>query len=259
MVDAKIIDVMETQKNCMDLLINVFINEIEKLNITNDDKLKKTKYIIQKIPEDLNLVMFLINEKSDPINASTILRTTFENMMYIFNVCLDEKIIDSFKIEPYKLRKNVNERYSELFDVNYFNVFIDEYYSFLCKIVHPTYVKEIFSYIHEDSDFYIAFSCLIEYLAGTLSYMYLCFLNKRLNQKQLTDDKESFELIAMNGVYIAIILTYTINESATLKKLFENFLEYNRDNIKKATQISNDLKEILPRMEKELANIINKH
>ena len=83
-VTSKFIKRMNDYKKCMRILNcanYVYLDEIDKFEFKKISKYKKSKNLYNKITHDFQLANELI-DKQDLLNAATILRTLYENIIY---------------------------------------------------------------------------------------------------------------------------------------------------------------------------------
>ena len=87
----------------------IFLEEINNFIFTKISKYNKSKFIYQKIYNDFILINSLIDNK-DFFNSATILRSTYENIMYIIASSYDDNIEIKINTNPKRLRKTVKEK-----------------------------------------------------------------------------------------------------------------------------------------------------
>ena len=94
-------------KKCMKVLEcahRIYIDEIDNFEFKKISKYNKSRNMYNKISADFNVVNDLI-EKEDLFNAATVLRTLYENIIYIIATSYDKKMIVTLDTTPKELRK----------------------------------------------------------------------------------------------------------------------------------------------------------
>ena len=162
---------------------HVFLDEIENFEFKKISKYNKSKNLYNKITYDFKLVNELI-DKQDLLNAATVLRTLYENIIYIIAKSYDKEINITLDTEPWRLRgileSNCTNIFTEYFEKEDFN----EIYKYLCKIVHPCSMKELFSYMSKTIKYKNYLLSNLKYIMLVIEYMYLNFLNKKIGNKK---------------------------------------------------------------------------
>lgn len=157
----------------------VFISRISHIDFKHISRYKNAKEIFMRIKKDLVYVNELL-EKEEVINSATILRTTYENIIYIIATSFDINLKVTLDNPPYQFRevleKNCNKIFSENIDKNNFN----DIYRFLCKIVHPCSLKECLTYIDNNKIYKKYVLNNIKYAMLMIEYIYLDFYNKKI-------------------------------------------------------------------------------
>ncbi len=108
---------MNDYKKCMKLLNcanYVFIDEIDCFEFKKISKYTKSKPTYEKVKADFKLINELIN-RQDLLNAATVLRTLYENIIYIIATSYDKKIKITLDTSPEELRKVLVENCSSIF------------------------------------------------------------------------------------------------------------------------------------------------
>ncbi len=92
----------------------VYLDEIRKFKFSMISKYYNSIYIYDEILKDFNIINELIIKK-DIFNAIAILRTTYENIIYIIATSYDKKIIINENTMPGKLREIVENNCDKIF------------------------------------------------------------------------------------------------------------------------------------------------
>lgn len=81
----------ETILRFFDLANHIFLDQIESIDYKNISDYSNAEYAIKRVPAEFKLVVELI-ERQDLISAATVLRETFENIIYIIATSYDKNI-----------------------------------------------------------------------------------------------------------------------------------------------------------------------
>lgn len=198
----------------------IFIDEIKSFNFKNVSGYSKSKPIYDKIVNDFNLVKDLI-EKKDVLNAAVILRTTYENIIYIIATAYNTEIKISLSTDINELRDVLKKNCAAIFP-NFFQPddFNDLYYRPLSKLVHATSLKEIIAYFNKSIKYRDYILVNLKYIMLVIEYMYLCFLNKKIGNQE---SKLDLNLINYCSFVNFININYFLNDikdKQNLKKFF---------------------------------------
>ncbi len=135
-----------------------------KLEITVDEKI-----IIENICDSLNVVNMLI-KKNNYIEALAIIRNIFEECLVCLAINSDDELYSSFikfyqirnkqeriMLKPASIRENASNIIKNFFketNLNWYdwNKKFDEYYDWLCEIVHPSIFKNFIFSIFKEVD-----------------------------------------------------------------------------------------------------------
>lgn len=204
----------------------VYLNRISEISFRRISRYKNAKEIFAKIYNDLCFVNELL-EKQNIINSSTILRTTYENIIYIIATSYDVNLKVDIKSSPSQFRKVLEDNCEKIFTENIEKEMFNDIYSFLCKIVHPCSLKECVTYIDNNRIYKKYVLNNIKYAMLMIEYIYLDFYNKKLNIKDELCDSLSdvldyvyfFNLIQFGKIIKkdkSIVKKYFLNDSSNL-------------------------------------------
>ena len=142
---------MNDYKKCMKLLNcanYVFSDEIDCFELKKISKYTKSKPTYEKVKVDFELVNELIN-RQDLLNAATVLRTLYENIIYIIATSYDKEIKITLNKSSRELRKVLVENCSLIFTDYFEPEDFNNIYKYLSKIIHPCSLKELVSYMNK--------------------------------------------------------------------------------------------------------------
>ncbi len=233
---------MNDYKKCMRLLNcanYVYLEEIKKFEFKKISKYNKSKHLYNKITKDFKLVNKLIDEQ-DLLNAATILRTLYENIIYIVATSYDKTININLDIHPKQLRQiledNCSTLFTEYFEADDFN----EVYRSLCKIVHPSSMKELLSYMNNTIKYKKYLLSNLKYIMLIIEYMYLNFLNKKVGNEESKLDLNFINL----STYVNLMnVTFFINDVKNSKSFIKKYFYYDTNN-KYVTENQERFKEV---------------
>lgn len=233
---------MNDYKNCMKILNcanYVYLDEIDNFEFKKISKYNKSKALYNKITYDFRLVNELI-DKQDLLNAATILRTLYENIIYIIAKSYDKKINITLNTEPRRLREilenNCQEIFTEYFEKEAFN----EIYKYLCKIVHPSSMKELLSHMSKTAKYKNYLLNNLKYIMLVIEYMYLNFLNKKIGNEESKFDLNFIDI----STYVNLInIIYFISEVKDSQSFIKRYFYYDTKN-KYITDNQEKLKEV---------------
>lgn len=233
---------MNDYKKCMRILNcanYVYLDKIDNFEFRKISKYNKSKDLYNKITGDFKLVNELI-DRQDLLNAATVLRTTYENIIYIIAKSYDKKINITLNTLPRDLRPiledNCNEIFTDYFDKEDFN----EIYKYLCKIVHPSSLKELLSYMSKTIKYKNYLLSNLKYIMLVIEYMYLNFLNKKVGNEESKFDLNFIDL----STYVNLMnVSYFINDVKDSKSFIKRFFYYDTNN-KYITDNQEVLKEV---------------
>lgn len=233
---------MNDYKKCMRILNcanHVYLDEIDNFEFKKISKYNKSKNLYNKITCDFKLVNELI-EKQDLLNAATVLRTLYENIIYIIAKSYDKEINITLDTEPWRLREvlesNCANIFTEYFEKEDFNAI----YKYLCKIVHPCSMKELLSYMSKTIKYKNYLLSNLKYTMLVIEYMYLNFLNKKVGNQESKFDLNFIDL----STYVNLInVSYFINDVKDSKSFIKRYFYYDTNN-KYITENQEKLKEV---------------
>ena len=233
---------MNDYKKCMRILNcanYVYLDKIDNFEFRKISKYNKSKDLYNKITGDFKLVNELI-DRQDLLNAATVLRTTYENIIYIIAKSYDNEINITLNTLPRDLRPiledNCNEIFTNYFDKEDFN----EIYKYLCKIVHPSSLKELLSYMSKTIKYKNYLLSNLKYIMLVIEYMYLNFLNKKVGNEESKFDLNFIDL----STYVNLMnVSYFINDVKDSKSFIKRFFYYDTNN-KYITDNQEVLKEV---------------
>lgn len=233
---------MNDYKKCMKLLNcanYVYLDEIDNFEFKKISKYNKSKYLYNKVTSDFKLVNELI-DRQDVLNAVTILRTSYENIIYIIAKSYDKSINITLDTAPRDLRKiledNCNNIFTDYFEKEDFN----EIYKYLCKIVHPSSMKEIMSYMSKTTKYKNYLLGNLRYMTILIEFMYLNFLNKKIGNEENKLDLNFIDLCT----YVNLVnVNYFIIDVKDSKSFINRYFYYDTNN-KYVTDNQERLKEV---------------
>ncbi len=229
-------------KKCMNVLECahlVFIDEIENFKFKKISKYTRSRRVYNKISYDFKKVNEQLKEE-DLFNAVTILRTLFENIMYIIATSYDKSIKVTIDTLPGELRniveKNVNSLFTDYFEEKDFN----NLYKYLCKIVHPSSMKELVSYLSNTIKYKKYMLNNIKYIMVIIEYMYLNYLNKKIKNDESVFDLNFIDCCTyVNLVNISYFLISIKSGMSVVKRYM--FYDTNNKYIEENKKICNEL------------------
>lgn len=241
-VTSKFIKRMNDYKKCMRILNcanYVYLDEIDKFEFKKISKYKKSKNLYNKITHDFQLANELI-DKQDLLNAATILRTLYENIIYIIAKTYNKELDITLEIEPWRLRETLEKECNKIF-TDYFEKYdFNAIYKYLCKIVHPCSMKELLSYMSKTVKYKNYLLSNLKYIMLVIEYMYLNFLNKKIGNEESKFDLNFIDLCT----YVNLMnVNYFINEVKDSKSLINSYFYYDTNN-KYITENQEKLKEV---------------
>lgn len=239
----------------------VYLDEISNFEFKKISKYTKSKYLFDKIIRDFKLVNELI-DNNDLLNAATILRTLYENIIYIIAKTYDTSLDITINVDPKKLRRvlenNCNDIFTDYFDKNDFN----SIYSHLCKIVHPSSMKELLSYMIKTVKYKEYLLINLKYTMLVIEYMYLNFLNKKIGNDESNFDLNFIDLCSyVNLVNVINFLNEAKNSKTFIKRYFYYDIEHKyvvnkQSEIKETFEILLDNKVSIDSYVKDLATTL---
>lgn len=220
---------MRDYKKCMKFLkcVNyIYLDEIKNFEFKKISKYTKSKYLYDKVKGDFELINELI-DKQDLLNAATLLRTLYENIIYIITTSYDKKFIVKIDTPPGDFRKvlenNCNTIFTDYFDKEDFN----DIYKYLCKLVHPSSLKEILSYMNKTIKYKNYLLGNLRYIMLSIEYMYLNFLNKKVKNEE---SKFDLNLIDASTYVNLVNVSYFAVDVKDSKSFIKRYFYYDTDN-----------------------------
>lgn len=217
----------------------VFLDEIKNFEFKKISKYTKSKYIYEKVKTDFEMVNELI-DKQDLLNASTILRTLYENIIYLIATSYNKKIITTLDTKPIELRQvledNCNNIFTDYFKKDDFNAI----YKYLCKIVHPSSLKELLSYMIKTAKYKNYLLSNLKYTMLVIEYMYLNYLNKKIGNEE---NKFHLNFIDLSTYVNLMNVSYFIVDVKDSKSFIKRYFYYDVNN-KFVTETHENLKDV---------------
>ncbi|NLC48564.1 MAG: hypothetical protein GX758_04315, partial [Tenericutes bacterium] len=199
-------------------------------------------HIYNEIIRNFELTNRLLKE-DDLLNACAILRTTYENIIYVISTSYDNNIIVNLDSQPKDFRVILENNCDKIF-TNYFEKEdFNEIYKYLCKIIHPSSMKELMSYLSKTVKYKKYMINNLKYCIVLMEYMYLNFLNKKV------DIVSDFDLNLINtSTYVNLInITFYFIDVDKSQRLMKKYLMYDtnnkyvKDNNDKLIELYNEL------------------
>lgn len=217
----------------------VYLDEIDNFEFKKISKYNKSRSLYNKIACDFKIVNEFI-DRQDLLNAATVLRTLYENIIYIIVTSYDKEIKTTLDTSPGELRKVLVEKCSLIFTEYFEPEVFNEIYKCLCKMVHPCSAKELLSYMSKTIKYKDYLLSNLKYIMLVIEYLYLDFLNKRVG-----NDESKFDLNFINiSTYVNLInVCYFINDVKDSKSFIKRFFYYDTNN-KYVTDNQDRLKEV---------------
>lgn len=256
---------MNDYKKCMKLLNcadYVFNDEIDCFEFKKISKYTKSKPTYEKVKTDFKLVNELI-DREDLLNGAIILRTLYENIIYIIATSYDKEIKTTLDTSPGELRKVLVENCSSIFTDYFEPEDFNNIYKYLCKIIHPCSLKELVSYMNKTIKYKNYLLGNLKYMMLVIEYMYLNFLNKKIGNEESKFDLNFIDLCT----YVNLMnVAYYINDVKDSKSFIKRYFYYdtnnkyiieNQENIKVIYETLIDKKDLVEEDIKELAKVLD--
>lgn len=204
----------------------VFNDEIDCFEFKKISKYTKSKPTYEKVKTDFKLVNELIN-RQDLLNAATVLRTLYENIIYIIATSYDKEIKTTLDTSPGELRKVLVENCSSIFTDYFEPEDFNNIYKYLCKIIHPCSLKELVSYMNKTIKYKNYLLGNLKYMMLVIEYIYLNFLNKKIGNDESKFDLNFIDLCT----YVNIMnVAYYINDVKDSKSFIKRYFYYDTNN-----------------------------
>lgn len=109
----------------------IFLDEILNFKFNKISKYSKSKYIFKKIVNDFRLVNYVLDKK-DVINSGVLLRSLYENIMYLIATSHDKTLVVDLDVMPKKFKKILEDNCKkELFERFFISLFHVLFYFYL--------------------------------------------------------------------------------------------------------------------------------
>ena len=217
----------------------IFLDTIKSFKFNKISNYNKSKFLYHNIINDFELVDELI-KKEDMLNAAAILRSTYENIMYIITKSYNKelKITLDTVVGDFRnaLEKNCHKIFTNYFEPGDF----DKIYKYLCKIVHPCSLKEFASYINKTTKYKKYTLSNLKYMMIIIEYMYLNFLYKKT---KIEVNGMQLNLIDLCTYANLICILYFINDAKNNKCFVKRYFYYDTNN-KYISNRKNEIEEI---------------
>lgn len=200
----------------------IYTGEMKKIDIKSFNKRSQSKYIIEKIVADFELINKLI-DNYDLINAATILRATLENIFYIIAVNYDKELKISLDTTISDFRKVLKENENDCFFDNIDLDTLNYIYRQLCKFVHPCSMKECLSCLTNTRKYRKYMQNNMKQIMVTIEYIYLSFLYKN-NVDSLYS--VTMQLVVFTNSYnVSLFLQESEGETSFIKEFMFNDID----------------------------------
>ena len=203
----------------------IFLDEILNFKFNKIGQYSKSKYIFKKLVNDFRLVNYVLDKK-DIINSGVLLRSLYENIMYLIATSYDKTLVVDLDVMPKKFKKILEDNCSELF-TNYFEKEdFEALYKYLSKIIHPCSLKELLSYFEKTIKYKPYLISNMKYIMITLEYMFLNFLNKKIGIES------SFDLNLIDVcTYVNLLnINCFLNDVDKTQKFIKQYMFYDTNN-----------------------------
>ncbi len=197
------------------------------------------------------------------MNAATILRTLYENIIYIIVKSYDKKINITLNTEPRRLREilenNCQEIFTEYFEKEDFN----EIYKYLCKIVHPSSMKELLSHMSKTAKYKNYLLNNLKYIMLVIEYMYLNFLNKKIGNEESKFDLNFIDISTyVNLINIIYFIAEVKDSQSFIKRYFyydtkNKYITDNQEKLKEVYETLINKKELIEKDVKKIIKALN--
>ncbi len=240
----------------------VYLDEINSFNFKKISKYNKSKNIYDKVDYDFKLVNKLINNK-DLLNAAAILRTVYENIIYIIAKSYDKELKIKLDTDAKTLRNVLEKHHDEIFTDYFEKDDFNAIYKYLCKIVHPSSLKELFSNMIIKSKYQDYLLNNLRYIMIIIEYMYLNYLNKKAGNRESSFDLNFINICTyINLVNISYFIIETKDNKSFIKRYFyydtnNKYITDNQEKLKDVYKMLNDKKELFDINLKELIEVLD--
>ena len=234
----------------------IYTDEMTNFEFKKISKYSKSKELYDKVVHDFKKVNELIDEK-DYFNAATILRTLYENILYIIVSSYQESIIITVKMGPQRIRNILKENCKEWVDDCFEGEDFDELYERLSKIIHPCSMKELISHLVNKSIYKDHMLMNLKFIMIVIEYIYICYLNKKIG-KDGSFDSDLFNFSTYVNWAAGMSYSYiTKKEDEIIKKYMMNEadIEYIEKKKQQSNEITKAIEENAPVIEQSMNEI----
>lgn len=248
-IDEKFINKIVSSVKEMDItkMIKILNETIDKLiedeidrNIKNDDE----KIILKNVVEGYKIFLELV-EREYFVEAYSVLRSIFEEILMYMAISVDEELYNIFlkiektkiefsKIKPQSIRKIISNEFNKFLKLDYvdWQKSFDDYYEFLCCVVHPTVLRNYFYGISNSKYGKENIKIIIRTNSLYCKYILLIFLENKIDNKNLEDYYNLFTIHQLLEIT-------TMHEKNDIKKIWNENEKYLH------MEVNNELKENL--------------
>ncbi len=234
-------------KKCMKVLDCahlIYIDEISAFKFKGISKYNKSRYVYKKIESDFKKINFLIDE-FDLFNAAAVMRAVYENIIYIIATSYDKKIKITLNTAPRELRNLIKKNCNCIFTGYFTEGDFDNIYDYLCKIVHPSSLKELTSFLDSKLKYKKYMLNNLKYIMIIIEYMYLDFLTKKAQKEDSKFDLNMADCCTyVNLVNISYFIEDLKDSATTLKRylFYDTKNKYVEERTKICKQLSIEIK-----------------
>lgn len=248
----------------------IFLEQIKNFEFNKISEYKKSKEIFRNIYKDFLLINELL-ERKEVLNATTILRKVYENILYIIATSFDKTFVVNIDSQPKEFRVVLEENCEKLFNEGVEKEDFNKIYKYLCKLIHPSSLKEFVAYLENTSKYKMYMINNIKFIMIVIESMYINFLNNKVginnDFNMAIFDASSY----VNLINIVYYLNIADKKGRYVKKYFchdltnkylkenqediENFVKYIKKNKK---EFDKRINEIIKRADKEIQKSIYK-
>lgn len=248
-----------TKEIIIDILKCNTNNFINNLNFDED-----IVSLIEHIPNELE-TSYELCLKGNIVSSMILLRSTFENILFLMNIVFDPDIIDEYKkvknnIKPIKLKSEIIENWDKYFTTimeskEQTEVEIKNIYDLLSKFVHPNCIRSTTSMIEKDKNK----SEIIKYLymqnITSVLLLYFDFISKYLN----TEANLIYSIFLYEIICLLVFIQINIDKIKELEQYNDYmYLHINEKDIQGYTNIiSKEINQISEINNNEWKKIIN--
>ncbi len=161
------------------------------------------------------------------------------------------------------LRNVLEEHHDEIFTDYFEKDDFNAIYKYLCKIVHPSSLKELFSNMIIKSKYQDYLLNNLRYIMIIIEYMYLNYLNKKAGNRESSFDLNFINICTyINLVNISYFIIETKDNKSFIKRYFyydtnNKYITDNQEKLKDVYKMLNDKKELFDINLKELIEVLD--